>query len=126
MTMNTKEITIIGKKVTLAYNYATEIAYKNSTDEDIEDYMKEAVAAVQESKSPDVKKTIYCIIASMLSYYESKGEDSPVSDNDLMFECTPQELGVALGTIIALRAQFYHVPNDEPKDNQEENEPKNV
>lgn len=124
--MNTKEITIIGKKVTLAYNYATEIAYKNSTDEDIEDYMKEAVAAVQESKSPDVKKTIYCIIASMLSYYESKGEESPVSDNDLMFECTPQELGVALGTIIALRAQFYHVPNDEPKDNQEENEPKNV
>lgn len=124
--MNTKEITIIGKKVTLAYNYATEIAYKNSTDEDIEDYMKEAVAAVQESKSPDVKKTIYCIIASMLSYYESKGEDSPVSDQDLMFECSPQELGVALGTIIALRAQFYHVPADEPKDKQEENEPKNA
>ena len=33
-----------------------------------------------------------------------------------MYECTPQEIGQALGVIIGLRSQFYHVPSDEPKD----------
>lgn len=114
--MITKEIKLCGKQVMLAYCYATEISYKILSDEDIIDFGQEVVEKIQHEQMPDIRKTIFLIIASMQSYYESKGEESPITDKDLMYECTPQEIGVALGTIIGLRSQFYHVPSDEPED----------
>jgi len=124
--MITKEIKLCGKQVTLAYNYATEISYKILSDEDIIDFGQEVVEKIQHEQMPDIRKTIFLIIASMQSYYESKGEECPITDKELMYECTPQEIGVALGTIIGLRSQFYHVPSDEPEDKPAEgNEEKN-
>lgn len=114
--MITKEIKLYGKQVTLAYNYATEISYKILSDEDIIDFGQEVVEKIQHEQMPDIRKTIFLIIASMQSYYESKGEECPITDKELMYECTPQEIGVALGTILGLRSQFYHVPSDEPED----------
>ena len=114
--MITKEITLCGKQVTLAYNYATEISYKILSDEDIIDFSQEIVEQVQREQMPDIKKTLFLILASMQSYYESKGEKSPIEDKELMYECTPNEIGTTLGTILRLRSQFYHVPSDEPKD----------
>jgi hypothetical protein len=132
--MITKEITLCGKQVTLAYCYATEISYKILSDEDIISFGKEIAQKIQHEQMPDIRKTIYLILASMQSYYESlpAGQDgqkpqSPVTDKELMYECTPQEIGQALGTILGLRGQFYHVPADEPKDKPAEgNNPKNV
>lgn len=114
--MITKEITICGKQVTLAYCYATEISYKILSDEDIIDFGQEVIEKIQHEQMPDIRKTIFLILASMNAYYESKGEKAPVSDKELMYECTPQEIGQALGVIIGLRSQFYHVPTDEPQD----------
>ena len=112
--------------MTLAYNYATEISYKILSDEDIFDFGQEVMEKIQHEQMPDIRKTIFLIIASMQSYYESKGEECPITDKELMYECTPQEIGVALGTIIGLRSQFYHVPSDEPEDKPAEgNEEKN-
>lgn len=114
--MITKEITICGKQVTLAYCYATEISYKVLSDEDIINFGQEVIEKIQHEQMPDIRKTIFLILASMNAYYESKGEKAPVSDKELMYECTPQEIGQALGVIIGLRSQFYHVPTDEPQD----------
>lgn len=114
--MITKEITICGKQVTLAYCYATEISYKILSNEDIIDFGQEVIEKIQHEQMPDIRKTIFLILASMNAYYESKGEKAPVSDKELMYECTPQEIGQALGVIIGLRSQFYHVPTDEPED----------
>lgn len=114
--MITKEITICGKQITLAYCYATEISYKILSDEDIIGFSQEIVEKIQHEQMPDIKKTIFLILASMQSYYESKGEQCPITDKELMYECTPQEIGKALGTVIALRSEFYHVPSNEPKD----------
>ena len=115
-TMLTKEITLCGKAVTLAYCYATEIAYKDLSDENIADYIKEAVACIKQETDPDIKHTIYAILACMLAYYQSRGEDAPLTDTDLMNEATPAELGTAIFTIIGLRMDFYRVPKGEPKD----------
>ena len=114
--MITKEITICGKQVTLAYCYATEISYKILSDEDIIDFGQEVVEKIQHEQMPDIRRTIYLIIASMQSYYESKGEQCPITDKELMYECTPKEIGMALGIIIGLRTNFYYVPSDEPED----------
>ena len=111
-----KEITLCGRQVTLAYCYATEIAYKDLSDENIADYIKEAVACIQAETDPDVKHTIYAILACMLAYYQSRGEEAPLTDTDLMNDAKPAELGTAIFTIIGLRMDFYHVPKDEPAD----------
>lgn len=118
--MTTKTITIAGKEVTLAYCYATEIGYKLLSDEDITAYMADAMEALKESRMPDTRKTVYVVIAAINAYSEWQEEKPAVSDRDLMYKATPLELGTALGTIIQLRADFYKVPSDEPKDEQPE------
>ncbi len=125
--MITKEITICSKQVTLAYCYATEISYKILSDEDIISFGKEIAQKIQHEQMPDIRKTIYLILASMQSYYDSKGEKCPITDKELMYECTPKEIGQALGTIIGLRGKFYHIPDDEPENKPaEDNTSKNV
>ena len=108
-----EEITLAGKPVTLGYCYATEIAYKELSGEDITDIIQETAACVnaQPPRMPDAKRSIYLVLAAVMAYYESKGEDAPIKDTDLMNDTTPLELGTALGTIINLRAKFYNIPN---------------
>ena len=113
-----KEITLCGKQVTLAYCYATEIAYKNMTNEDMFDYAKHAVEAIQAQRDPDIEKTIYAILACMMAYYED-AEKAPVKDLEIMKQATPVEIGTAMLTILSMRSEFYHVPKDEPKDKPE-------
>jgi len=113
-----EEITIAGKPVTLGYCYATEIAYKNLSGEDIATIIQETIACVnaQPARMPDTKRSIYLVLSAIMAYYDSKNEDAPIKDTDLMRETSPLELGIALGTIINLWAQFYNIPKGEPAD----------
>ena len=128
--MKTKTITICGKDVTLAYCYGTEISYKILANEDINDFVQEVIAALnaEPQRMPDIKKSVLLIIAAAMSYAESRGEKSPIADEDLMYHATPDELGTAIGTVIALRMEFYHVPKDEAEAAKKEKEadPKNA
>lgn len=116
--MKTKEITIAGKTVTLAYCYATEIAYKEFTGEDISAIIQETIAAAnaKPARMPDTKRSIYLVLAAVMAYYESIKEKAPIKDIDLMIETSPLELGAALGTIITLWADFYRLVPGEPKE----------
>ena len=116
--MITKEITLCGKQVTLAYCYATEIAYKNMTNEDMFDYIQKAVEAIQNQRDPDIEKTIYAILACMMAYYED-ADKAPVKDSEIMKQATPVEIGTAMLTILSMRSEFYHVPKDEPEEKPE-------
>lgn len=110
-----KEITLAGKQVTLGYCFATEIAYQDMAGENIADYMTEAFAAIQADRVPNIKKTILAILACIVSYYNSTEEEAPVKDSELMNEATPEELGVAIGSVIELRTDFYKVPDEDEK-----------
>ena len=116
--MITKEITIGGKPVTLAYCYATEISYKLLSDEDINIFMQDVYECMNDDiqRMPDIRKTIFLILAAISAYYESRGEELPIDDKTLMYECKPEELGTALGVVLGLRGQFYAVPTGEPED----------
>ena len=113
-----EEITLAGKPVTLGYCYATEIAYKDLSGEDITVILQENFAAVnaQPPRMPDAKRSIYLVLAAVMAYYQSKGEDAPIRDTDLMNDTTPLELGTALGTIINLWSKFYNIPKGEPEE----------
>ena len=127
--MKTKEITLCGKQVSLSYCYATEISYKMLADEEIENYMADAVQELSNNKMPDIRRSIFLIIAAMQAFYEPANEEIPIDDKALMYECSPKDMGTAIGTILSLRSQFYHVPSGEPEDKKEdtkENDEKNV
>ena len=111
-----EEITLAGKPVTLGYCYATEIAYKDLSGEDIAAIIKETISCIdaKPARMPDTKRSIYLVIAAIMAYYESVKEEAPIKDIDIMSEATPLELGKALGTIINLWAKFYNIPNGEP------------
>ena len=111
--MKQQTIKIVGHDVTLAYCYATEICYKELSGQDITDFMPEVLEAIQHDRLPDVKKTIYMVLASILAYYQAKGEEPPVKDTDLMNEISPVELGTAFGSVLSLRQQFYQLPAGE-------------
>jgi hypothetical protein len=114
------------RTVTMGYCYSTEIAYKELADQDIADFVTEALPLIQDSKMPDVKKTIYAILSCIIAYYQSIGEEPPVNDNDLMNEATPLEIGTALGTMLKLRGEFYHIPKGEPEDKTQKGKGKKV
>ena len=113
-----EEITLAGKPVTLGYCYATEIAYKDLSGEDIADIIQETIACVnaQPARMPDAKRSIYLVLSAVMAYYQSQDEDAPIKDTDLMNDTTPLELVTALGTIINLWAKFYHIPKGEPEE----------
>lgn len=109
-------------EVTLAYCFAVEINYHNFTGGDIADFMKEAAVALKDKKLPDIKKNIYAILASAISYYQATGQNTPIKDTDLMNYCDLQEIATALGTVLGLYTQFYTLPAGEPKDKSEAKE----
>lgn len=106
------------RTVTLGYCYATEIAYKDLSGEDIAAIIQETIACVdaQPARMPDAKRSIYLVLAAVMAYYQSQDTDAPIKDTDLMNETTPIELGKALGTIINLWAKFYNIPKGEPSE----------
>ena len=114
--MKKKEITLAGKKVTVAYCYATEIAYKDLSGQDIADFMGEIGEALADNKMPDTKKSIFLLVAAIMSYYETKKEDAPISDAQIMTDATPLEMGAAIGAVLNLRSEFYALPEGEPKE----------
>lgn len=114
--MITKEITILDQKVTLAYCYGTEISYKLLAEEECTDFVREVIASIQNKKMPDARKSIYLIIAAMTAYYESQGQKNPIEDKQLIYHATPDDVGLALGTIAGLYIEFYHIPVGEPED----------
>lgn len=113
-----EEITIAGKSVTLGYCYATEIAYKDLSGENITDIIQDTITGINAtpSRMPDAKRSIHLVLAAIIAYYESIKKEAPIKDTELMNETSPVELGKALGTIINLWAKFYNIPKGEPKD----------
>ena len=107
--------------VILGYCFATEILYKILAEEDIRDFIKEAIECIDKKKMPDTRKSIFLIVAAMQAYYESIGKKAPLTDKDLMYHMTAAEMGTAVGTIIGLYIEANKSPQGEV-DEQEKKE----
>jgi hypothetical protein len=112
--------------VILGYCFATEISYKILAEEDIHDFIKEAIQCIQDNRMPDTRKSISLILAAMQAYYESIGKKAPLTDKDLMYHMTAAEMGTAVGTIIGLYMDANRTPKGEAEEKKEaEADPKN-
>lgn len=109
--MTQKTITIAGKQVCIAYCFATEIAYKALTGNNIE-----------EADVTNPEQVVYLILAAISAYYQEQEQDAPVTDKDIIYRAKPKELIEALTAVLAMRADWYESPKgetteeDEPKD----------
>lgn len=119
--MTTKTITIAGVEVGIAYCYATEITFKKYTGISIDDLIK----SLSDGKTPDEESILYLILSVIIPFYSSKGENSPVTDEDLMYRTDPKEFTYALVAVMQLRNEWYKVPADEPKEESDGEKPKN-
>ena len=113
--MKTKEITLCGKQVTLAYCFATEIAFRKYTGKSIEEY-----------EPGNAEHIIYLILSAILSFYEGEKQKAPVVDTDIMYHATPEELTNALTVALELRREWYQLPAGEPEDDNKEEDQKNA
>ena len=113
-----KEITLLGKQVTLAYCFGTEISYKLLAEQECTDFVREVLAGLAQEtpKMPDTRKSIYLIMSAMTAYYESNGEKNPIEDKELIFHATPDDIGLAVGTIARMYIDFYKIPIGEPEE----------
>ena len=112
--------------VILGYCFATEISYKILAEEDIHDFIKEAIECIQDKRMPDTRKSIFLIVAAMQAYYESIGKKAPLTDKDLMYYMTAAEMGTSVGTIIGLYMEVNRTPQGEAEEKKEaEVDPKN-
>ena len=114
--MITKEITLCGKQVMLAYCYGTEISYKILADQECTEFVREVLTGLQDNRMPDIRKTIYLIMSAMTAYYESHNQPNPIEDNELIFHAIPEDIGLAIGTIAGMYIEFYKIPVNEPDD----------
>ena len=111
--MTTKNITIAGKEVTLAYCYATEIAFRKYTDVSIDSF---------DATNPE--HVLYLILAAIMAWCQSKGEEPPIKDEEIMFSAKPKELVDALTSIFKLRSEWYYIPDAEKAESEKETDKK--
>jgi hypothetical protein len=110
-----KTITICGNEVAMRYCTAAETGYEQLSGKSAEifipDIEKDADGNVtrvtQRAKTDDyIKLSIAAIIAA----YARRGEDAPVTTEDIIFDATPKEVSDMLTTVIQLRNQWYDIP----------------
>jgi hypothetical protein len=116
--MKEKEITIAGKQVHITYCYATEIAFADLAGKDIQQFFNEIT-----NPTAATQRDVLClIIAAATPYYAKKGEEVPLTADDIMYNTDPADITKAVEAIIMLRAEWYKLPASEEKKDQKEKE----
>jgi hypothetical protein len=131
--MKKKEVTIAGKPVTLAYCYATELAFYNLADIDINDFFVNFFSPnnegdEQERKEKEYikrKRIIFAIVAAAYAYSKSIDKNAEPDVNILMFNAKPNEITDAFSCVIELRNEWYKLPSDDKPENEDEDGKKN-
>lgn len=116
-----KTVKLAGKKVHLHYSFATEIAFYDWAGIEIKDFIQEV--AVNRTSNP--KNVIYAILAAATAYSDSKGEEAQITDKELLFKASNEELTTALVEVTRLFAEWYHLPAGEQPKKEEGQQGKN-
>jgi len=133
--MNAKTITICGKDVELLYCAATETGYESISGQSCEIFIPEISKDKKGKEQIRMRATtrdyIQLAVAAVIAAYTRKGEDAPVTADDILYNATSQEVTQLITTVIELRNAWYLVPSiikpedDTQKDQKEEGEQKN-
>ena len=128
--MNAKTITICGKDVEMLYCAATETGYESISGQSCEIFIPEISKDKKGKEQIRMRATtrdyIQLAVAAVIAAYTRKGEDAPVTADDILYNATSQEVTKLITTVIELRNAWYQVPSvikpedDIQKDQKEE------
>ena len=115
--MITKEITLSGHTVTLAYSFGAAFDYKQRAGEDMADYANHVIETYNAKKDPDPFRTIKAILSCQEAFYAGKDQKGPLTEKILFDDLDPFEMLAAAYAIVTMRQEFYHIPPGAPKEN---------
>lgn len=116
-----KTVKIAGKEVRLHYSYATEIYFYDWAGIEFKDFVQEVAV----SKTSNPKYVVFAILAAAMAYSDSKGEESQITDKELLFKASNEELTKALVEVTRMFADWYHLPASEKPKTEEGTQGKN-
>lgn len=116
--MITNVITIAGKQAKVAYCYATEIAFHDYTNMNITEFIQKS-----SKEKTDYPKTIaFLILSGIVAHEQATGEKPEVTDSDIIYKASREEINTAVAVIIKMWSEWYHLPSGEPKEEEQEGE----
>lgn len=95
-------VTIGGKEYGACYCFGTEIIFHKLSGLNIEQL---------DATNPE--HSVCLILASILAYYQTKNEDMPLTDREILENASPREIVDTLKAVATMRARFYELPEDE-------------
>lgn len=99
--MLTREVTLCGKKVILAYSFRTEMCFYKITGK-----------PVTEMTPGDPTDSISMVMAAVIAYAQSQKQEPPLDDIELMDNAKPTEIIEAINAISEMTQEMYEVPDD--------------
>ena len=110
-----KKIEILGKEVRLRYCAATENGF--------EQLRGKSIYKIDFESQEDL---LALVIASMVAAYARTDEESPITSDDILYECKPSDIILLVKAVMELRAEWYQVPKViEQEEQTGEDKPKN-
>lgn len=126
--MTQKKITLCGKTVELIYCTATENGFELISPNTINVFVptfgkdKEGNDVIIEPARATVGDFITLAVAAIVAAYTRKGQEPPVTSEEILYDITPQERNELLTAIIELRNEWYAVPKSVEETLKKENE----
>jgi hypothetical protein len=112
----TKTINIAGKQVQIAYCYATEVIFSDFTGMDFATYLNQT--ATQQTTTP--KDILYAILAAAMAHAEMNDTEAQITDKDILFHATQQEITDAFKDVVALYMEWHNLPAGEQAETKQE------
>ena len=110
-----KSIQICGKTVLMRYCAATETGYEKISGKSSAIFVPD-IEKDEEGKIINIKPKamtedfIILAVAAIIAAYQRKGEDAPITADDIIYEANPAEVTELLKTICELRNEWYNIP----------------
>ena len=133
-----KTIKICGKKVKMRYCAATETGYEQLSGKSVATFIptfgknEQGEDIIVKPAEATIHDYLMLAVSAIVAAYSRKGEEPPVSTEDILYEATSDEINTLLKIIVELRNEWYDVPKvvvdadkaQKPADSEEE-QPKN-
>ena len=111
-----KSIQICGKTVLMRYCAATETGYEKISGKSSAIFVPE----IEKDKEGNIKEVkhnattedfIILAVAAIIAAYQRKGENAPITADDIIYEANPEEVEELIKTIVKLRNEWYKIPD---------------
>ena len=112
-----KTITICGKEVRMRYCAATETGYEIMTGKKMDVFSPvigqddEGNDIIKEQAKATTQDYLLLAVAAIVAAYKRVDQEPPISDADILYDASPEEVTEILTTVVLLRVEWYKVPD---------------